>query len=79
MQVAIERIPQRFKLHPVNDIQVLTPMNRGGLGARSLNIELQARLNGQSEPKVTRYGSTYAPGDKVIQRVNNSSLTGILA
>jgi len=28
-------------------------------------------LNGQSEPKVTRYGSTYAPGDKVIQRINN--------
>jgi len=71
MQVVIERIPQRFKLHPVNDIQVLTPMNRGGLGARSLNIELQSRLNGQSEPKVTRYGSTYAPGDKVIQRINN--------
>ncbi|MDP1666158.1 MAG: ATP-dependent RecD-like DNA helicase [Methylobacter sp.] len=71
MHVVIERIPQRFKLDPVNDVQILTPMNRGGLGARSLNIELQARLNGQSEPKVTRYGSTYAPGDKVIQRINN--------
>jgi exodeoxyribonuclease V alpha subunit len=71
MQVVIERIPQRFNLHPVNDIQVLAPMNRGGLGARSLNIELQQRLNGLSEPKVTRYGSTYAPGDKVIQQVNN--------
>ncbi|MGZ5029313.1 MAG: SF1B family DNA helicase RecD2 [Methylobacter sp.] len=71
MHVVTERIPQRFKLDPVNDIQILTPMNRGGLGARSLNIELQARLNGQSEPKVTRYGSTYAPGDKVIQRINN--------
>jgi len=71
MQVVIERIPQRFNLHPVNDVQVLAPMNRGGLGARSLNIELQARLNGQSEPKVIRYGSTYAPGDKVIQQINN--------
>ena len=71
MQVVLERIPQRFNLDPVNDVQVLTPMNRGGLGARSLNIELQTRLNGQSEPKVTRYGSTYAPGDKVIQRINN--------
>lgn len=71
MQVVLERIPQRFNLHPVNDIQVLTPMNRGGLGARSLNIELQARLNEQSEPKVIRYGSAYAPGDKVIQQVNN--------
>ena len=71
IHVVTERIPQRFKLHPVNDIQELTPMNRGGLGARSLNIELQACLNGKSEPKVTRYGSTYAPGDKVIQRINN--------
>jgi len=71
MQVVIERIPQRFNLHPVHDVQVLTPMNRGGLGARSLNIELQQQLNGQSEPKVIRYGSTYAPGDKVIQQVNN--------
>ena len=71
IQVVTERIPQRFGVHPVNDIQVLTPMNRGGLGARSLNIELQARLNGDSEPKVVRYGSTYAPGDKVIQNVNN--------
>ncbi|MDO9139005.1 MAG: AAA family ATPase, partial [Methylobacter sp.] len=71
IQVVTERIPKRFGLHPVNDIQVLTPMNRGGLGARSLNIELQARLNGQSEPKITRYGSTFSPGDKVIQRINN--------
>ena len=71
MHVVLERIPQRFNIDPVNDVQVLTPMNRGGLGARSLNIELQTRLNGQSEPKVTRYGSTYAPGDKVIQRINN--------
>jgi exodeoxyribonuclease V alpha subunit len=71
MQVVLERIPQRFKLDPVSDIQVLTPMNRGGLGARSLNVELQQRLNGASEPKVTRYGSIYAPGDKVIQQMNN--------
>jgi exodeoxyribonuclease V alpha subunit len=71
IQVVTERIPKRFGLDPVNDIQVLTPMNRGGLGARSLNVELQARLNGDSEPKISQYGSTYAPGDKVIQNVNN--------
>ncbi|OAI06220.1 ATP-dependent RecD-like DNA helicase [Methylomonas methanica] len=71
MQVVLERIPQRFHFHPVNDVQILTPMNRGGLGARSLNVELQARLNGHSEPKITRFGNTYAPGDKVIQRINN--------
>ena len=39
------RIPQRFGLNPIRDIQVLCPMNRGGVGARSLNIELQKALN----------------------------------
>ncbi|MGJ0484359.1 MAG: SF1B family DNA helicase RecD2 [Methylomicrobium sp.] len=71
IHVVTERIPKRLGFHPVTDIQVLTPMNRGGLGARSLNVELQARLNGESEPKIAKYGSTYAPGDKVIQNVNN--------
>jgi exodeoxyribonuclease V alpha subunit len=36
------RIPKRFGLDPIRDIQVLCPMNRGGVGARSLNVELQA-------------------------------------
>ncbi len=66
-----ERIPDKFGFHPIEDIQVLTPMNRGGLGVRSINIELQQRLNGNAEPKIEKYGTTYAPGDKVIQRVNN--------
>jgi exodeoxyribonuclease V alpha subunit len=39
------RIPRRFGLDPIRDVQVLCPMNRGGVGARSLNIELQAALN----------------------------------
>ena len=71
LQVVTERIPVRFGLHPVKDVQVLTPMNRGGLGARSLNAELQKVLNPAGEPKVTRFGTTFAPGDKVIQLVNN--------
>jgi exodeoxyribonuclease V alpha subunit len=71
MQVVTERIPKRFGLDPIDDVQVLTPMNRGGLGARSLNVELQQRLNPSAEPRVTRFGWTYAPGDKVIQTVNN--------
>jgi exodeoxyribonuclease V alpha subunit len=69
--VVTERIPRRFGLNPIGDIQVLTPMNRGGLGARSLNIELQHRLNPNGHPRITRFGWTYAPGDKVIQTVNN--------
>jgi exodeoxyribonuclease V alpha subunit len=71
LQVVSERIPQRFHLHPVDDIQVLTPMNKAGLGARSLNVDLQARLNPKSDIKIERYGSTFSPGDKVIQMVNN--------
>jgi len=71
LQVVTERIPKRFGFHPIQDVQVLTPMNRGGLGAHALNMELQKVLNGKSEPSVTRFGTTFAPGDKVIQLVNN--------
>jgi len=38
------RIPARFGLDPIRDIQVLCPMNRGGVGARSLNVELQKAM-----------------------------------
>lgn len=71
VQVVTTRIPKRFGLHPIRDVQVLTPMNRGGLGARALNAELQQRLNAEAEPRISRFGWTFAPGDKVIQTVNN--------
>ena len=71
MRVVTQRLPEKFGFDPVNDIQVLAPMNRGGLGARSLNVALQEALNPHAHPRVTRYGWTYAPGDKVIQMVNN--------
>ena len=66
-----ERIPRRFGLDPVRDIQVLCPMNRGGAGTRSLNIELQAALNPAAQPRVERFGWTFAPGDKVMQIEND--------
>ena len=65
------RIPKRFGLDAMQDIQVLCPMNRGGAGARSLNIELQAALNPAGERKVERFGWTFAPGDKVMQIEND--------
>lgn len=61
------RIPRRFGLDPIKDIQVLCPMNRGGVGARSLNIDLQKALNPAGENKVERFGWTFAPGDKVVR------------
>src|SRR5262249_61590433 len=65
------RIPKRFGLDPIRDIQVLCPMNRGGVGARSLNVELQAALNRAGDRKVERFGWTFAPGDKVMQIEND--------
>jgi exodeoxyribonuclease V alpha subunit len=65
------RIPRRFALDPIRDIQVLCPMNRGGVGARSLNIELQAALNPAGDRTVERFGWTFAAGDKVMQIEND--------
>jgi exodeoxyribonuclease V alpha subunit len=71
LAIVQERVPKRFGLNPIRDIQVLCPMNRGGLGARSLNIELQKVLNPPGEIRVERFGWTYCPGDKVMQVENN--------
>ena len=71
LELVKTRIPKRFGLNAIRDIQVLCPMNRGGVGARSLNIELQAALNPAGERKVERFGSTFAPGDKVMQIEND--------
>jgi exodeoxyribonuclease V alpha subunit len=65
------RIPKRFGFDPIRDIQVLCPMNRGAVGARSLNIELQAALNPAGDSKVERFGWTFSPGDKVMQIEND--------
>ena len=69
-----ERIPKKFGFAPLTDIQVLTPMNRGGLGAQSLNPLLQQALN----PKIAtaacwveRFGTRFYVGDKIIQTTNN--------
>src|SRR3712207_4411861 len=71
LAVVRERIPRRFGLDPLRDVQVLCPMNRGGLGARSLNVELQRALNPPGEVRVERFGWTFCPGDKVMQVVND--------
>jgi exodeoxyribonuclease V alpha subunit len=71
LAIVRERIPKRFGLDPIRDIQVLCPMNRGGLGARSLNIELQKELNPPGEIRIERFGWTFCPGDKVMQVEND--------
>ena len=46
-------------------------MNRGGVGARSLNIELQKALNPPGVDRVEKFGSTFAPKNKVMQIEND--------
>ncbi|MGN7870619.1 SF1B family DNA helicase RecD2 [Paracoccus sp. 22332] len=71
VELVSRRIPRRFGFDPIKDIQVLCPMNRGGVGARSLNIELQKALNPAGDKKIERFGWTFAPGDKVMQVEND--------
>ena len=71
IEMVTERIPAHFNCNPIADIQVLTPMNRGGLGTKALNIALQQKLNGHQAQRISRFGWTFAVGDKVIQHVNN--------
>jgi exodeoxyribonuclease V alpha subunit len=67
-----ERIPARFGLDPIRDVQVLTPMNRSVLGSRNLNVQLQEVLNPSvGGPSVERFGWNFRKGDKVLQTVNN--------
>lgn len=66
-----DRIPSKFKLNPINDIQVLAPMQRGGSGVRSLNIELQKALNANYSSGIEKYGQVFAVNDKVMQTEND--------
>ncbi len=73
VDIVARRIPAKFGLDPVRDVQVLTPMHRGPAGAGNLNAMLQDALtpdgNGMQEK---RYGDrVFRAGDKVIQLRNN--------
>jgi exodeoxyribonuclease V alpha subunit len=71
VQMIKERMPRRFGLDPMKDIQVLCPMNRGVLGARNLNIQLQEVLNPNPPAKVERFGWRFSPGDRVMETQND--------
>jgi exodeoxyribonuclease V alpha subunit len=65
-----DRLPKAFGYDAFNDIQVLTPMHKGTVGATNLNAELQKMLN-PSTQSVNRGGRTFKTGDKVMQMRNN--------
>ncbi|WP_164016860.1 ATP-dependent RecD-like DNA helicase [Pyxidicoccus trucidator] len=68
-----ERIPRRFGFHPVDEVQVLVPMNRGLIGTSNLNAVLQEHLNPSGED-LARGSRTFRVGDKVMQVRNNYEL-----
>jgi exodeoxyribonuclease V alpha subunit len=65
-----QHIPHKFGLDPVDDIQVLAPMQRGLLGVANVNAELQALLNPTGD-SIVRGPRTLRVGDKVMQTRNN--------
>jgi exodeoxyribonuclease V alpha subunit len=72
IEIVKNRLSKRFGFNSIKDVQVLCPMNRGGLGARALNVELQKALNPPVDDIfVERFGFTYRVGDKVMQTDND--------
>lgn len=76
VKAVVTSLPNRFGFDPCRDIQVLAPMNRGQVGANSLNATLQQALNPPvpGQPELVRGNRALRVGDKVIQRVNNYKL-----
>ncbi|MCE1248917.1 MAG: ATP-dependent RecD-like DNA helicase [Firmicutes bacterium] len=68
-----ERIPKRFKMDPIRDVQVISPMSKRVLGAKILNDRLQAAQN-KNPVAITHYGREFRVGDKVMQIKNNYDL-----
>lgn len=64
------RIPRKFRMDPMTDVQVLTPMRRNDLGTENLNVLLQKRLNPEG-PSVQRGAMSFRKGDRVMQLRNN--------
>ncbi|MDA1329527.1 MAG: ATP-dependent RecD-like DNA helicase [Chloroflexi bacterium] len=67
------RIPERFGVDPLKDIQVMAPIYRGPAGVTTLNAELQEALNPANGSKVERsfFGQVLRVGDKIMQLKNN--------
>ena len=64
------RIPGKFGMDPLEDVQVLVPMRRNLLGTENLNLELQKALNPNGDA-VSRGGTQFRAGDRVMQLRNN--------
>ena len=65
-----DSIPKRLGFDPIEHVQILTPMQKGELGARNLNQVMQALLNPRGN-QIERFGVIYRDGDRVMQTENN--------
>ena len=70
MELVQRRIPRKWNLEPLEDIQVLSPMHKNALGTDSLNTLLQRALN-PGGPSLRRVGREYHGGDRVMQLRND--------
>jgi exodeoxyribonuclease V alpha subunit len=70
MELVCERIPRRFNLNPIDDIQVLSPMHKGVVGTENLNRSLQDALN-PSQKRLVKGDRAFRLKDKVMQMRNN--------
>ncbi|MGC1403081.1 MAG: ATP-dependent RecD-like DNA helicase [Thermodesulfobacteriota bacterium] len=70
LELVQEKLPKRYSLDPFQDIQVLTPMYKGAVGAENLNLFLQQHLNPETR-SIQRGPRLYKLGDKVMQIRNN--------
>jgi exodeoxyribonuclease V alpha subunit len=71
IDLTTRRLPEKLGLNPLNDIQILSPMARGMVGARTLNLELQKALNPPNEHSLQKFGWSFSVRDKVMQIQNN--------
>lgn len=71
VEVASRRLPSRFGLHPLRDVQILAPMRKGAAGVENINLALKQALNPDGKPVPHR---GFGVGDKVMQTRNNYEL-----
>src|SRR5574337_871260 len=70
LELASRGLPTRHRVDPMEELQILTPMQKGPIGAMFLNQTLQALMN-PSGPELLRAGRLYRLGDRVMQIRNN--------
>lgn len=72
VDIVLNRLPRKFDIDPLEQVQVIAPMYRGPVGVDNLNTALQMALNGDPKMAQKKFGDkTFRVGDKVMQMRNN--------